>query len=142
MKQCSICKKEKEINLVKFKPNKISKDGLTSYCRDCKQKIDRVYSRKYRQKNPEWKKKDNKRMIKNGVIQKSVEMWRKKNPEKYKAYKIFAEALRKKILKKEPCIVCDEIKVDGHHSDYSKPLDVIWICHNHHKKFHAGLITI
>ena len=34
-------------------------------------------------------------------------------------------------LIQEPCY-CGETKVEAHHSDYSKPLDVIWVCKKHH----------
>ena len=57
MKKCSKCKKEYPATLKYFKPCKNRKSKLSSWCRDCKRKIDRIYSRNYRTKNPEWKKK-------------------------------------------------------------------------------------
>ena len=56
--------------------------------------------------------------------------WRLKNPEKYKAHCILNNALRdKKIIKSESCQICGkQKKLQAHHYDYSKPLDVIWIC--------------
>lgn len=42
---------------------------------------------------------------------------------------------RMKIIKK-PCEICGDIKVEGHHKDYTKPLDVIWLCRKHHKELH------
>jgi hypothetical protein len=35
-----------------------------------------------------------------------------------------------------PCVICGEKSVEGHHTDYLKPLEVIWLCHNHHSKEH------
>jgi len=29
-------------------------------------------------------------------------------------------------------------KAERHHPDYSKPLEVIWLCRRHHKRLHAG----
>ncbi len=50
---------------------------------------------------------------------------------------IYSEAIRKGQLVRKPCVVCGKIKVDGHHSDYAKPLDVVWVCRLHHKRlFH------
>lgn len=43
-----------------------------------------------------------------------------------------------KIFRK-PCQECGETKVDGHHPDYTKPLDVIWLCRPHHAELHAKL---
>lgn len=39
-------------------------------------------------------------------------------------------------IKKQSCF-CGEIKVDGHHSDYSKPLEVVWLCRLHHLQLHG-----
>jgi len=36
-----------------------------------------------------------------------------------------------KIIKR-PCEVCGTLKVDGHHPNYKKPLEVIWLCRKHH----------
>lgn len=40
-------------------------------------------------------------------------------------------AIKKGRLKKEPCY-CGETKVEAHHPDYRKPLEVIWACKKHH----------
>lgn len=37
---------------------------------------------------------------------------------------------------KLPCQVCGEIKVEAHHTDYSKPLEVEWLCRKHHLEVH------
>jgi hypothetical protein len=40
-------------------------------------------------------------------------------------------------LVKQPCEVCGDAKVHAHHDDYSKPLDVRWLCLRHHVDHHA-----
>ncbi|MFC3331681.1 hypothetical protein ACFOEM_04310 [Paenalcaligenes hominis] len=37
------------------------------------------------------------------------------------------------------CEVCGKSKVDAHHDDYSKPLEVRWLCREHHMQHHARL---
>jgi hypothetical protein len=32
----------------------------------------------------------------------------------------------------QPCEVCGATKVEKHHPDYSKPLEVRWLCREHH----------
>lgn len=73
---------------------------------------------------------------------------RKRNSEKYKAYdksrdpvKLRARArIRNRIylglLERQPCEVCGDVRSHAHHKDYSKPLDVRWLCPKHHKEVH------
>lgn len=44
--------------------------------------------------------------------------------------------LRVRKLHREPCLVCGIEKAEAHHPDYSKPLDIIWLCKEHHEKIH------
>ena len=42
-------------------------------------------------------------------------------------------------LIRQPCEVCHtEINVEAHHDDYSKPLDVRWLCKKHHAEHHKN----
>lgn len=59
---------------------------------------------------------------------------REKNPTVYFARQEVYKALRRGDLVKEPCTFCGEEKTGAHHPDYSKPLDVIWVCDRCHKK--------
>jgi len=40
-------------------------------------------------------------------------------------------------LKRQPC-PCGEINSQMHHEDYSKPLEVIWLCRQCHLDLHYG----
>lgn len=43
--------------------------------------------------------------------------------------------LRRGKIKAQPCVSCGA-KAQAHHPDYSKPLDVIWLCRKHHLELH------
>lgn len=40
-------------------------------------------------------------------------------------------------LKQEPCKVCGNDNSQKHHEDYTKPLNVIWLCRECHLKEHS-----
>lgn len=53
------------------------------------------------------------------------------------ARRVYRAAINSGALVPEPCVVCGRENVDGHHEDYSKPLDVIWLCRMHHRWRHC-----
>jgi hypothetical protein len=55
------------------------------------------------------------------------------NPEKRKAKQAVNNAVYRGKLLKTPCRDCGDPNSEGHHEDYSKPLEVIWLCRKHHK---------
>lgn len=57
---------------------------------------------------------------------------RQVHPEKDKARQVLRSAVRRGKVRKLPCQVCGDIKSQGHHPDYSKPLEVEWFCQTHH----------
>jgi hypothetical protein len=70
------------------------------------------------------------------VKRKSQKKYRKNNPLKTKAHNLINKLLKDKTIFKKPCEVCGELKVNGHHEDYSKPHVVIWLCKDHHAERH------
>jgi hypothetical protein len=60
-----------------------------------------------------------------------------KHPERRKAHLQVEWAVRKGQLERHPCFVCGAQKVEGHHPDYDRPLDVVWLCVPHHRQAHA-----
>ncbi len=50
-------------------------------------------------------------------------------------------AIKKGFLIPKPCEVCEKVKVDAHHDDYTKPLDVRWLCRYHHVEHHWNELT-
>jgi DNA-binding transcriptional regulator YiaG len=58
--------------------------------------------------------------------------------EKKKASLTVSKAIREKRLVRMGCEVCGSIKgIHGHHEDYSKPLEVNWLCKKHHSSLHG-----
>jgi len=64
---------------------------------------------------------------------------RERHPERARARTQVTQALQSGRLKRLPCEICGERKAHGHHDDYSKPLEVRWLCAKHHRELHAKL---
>jgi len=62
--------------------------------------------------------------------------WRREHRLQTRAHCAVYRALLRGDIEKKPCEVCGEVKVEAHHEDYNKPLDVKWLCNKHHKKLH------
>lgn len=63
-----------------------------------------------------------------------------------KAHSITEKAIARGTLIPEPCEVCGTTgvmadgrnKIQAHHDDYNKPLDVRWLCQEHHHEWHKS----
>lgn len=44
--------------------------------------------------------------------------------------------LRDNHIERKPCEVCGNVDSEAHHDDYSKPLEVRWLCFKHHRAWH------
>lgn len=70
------------------------------------------------------------------MVQKKNQRQRKKFPEKVRARTAVRGALIAGRLLRSPCQRCGASKAHAHHHDYSKPLDVEWLCPSCHKTEH------
>lgn len=61
---------------------------------------------------------------------------RHRHPEKYAARTAVSNAIRDGRMTRQPCAVCGCKETEAHHEDYSKPLDVVWLCFEDHRKLH------
>lgn len=92
------------------------------------------YQRERRAANPELREEYNRYHreynTKTGASTMNTMITRQRHPEKHAARVALAEAIRKgRLVRPEACSICfAPCKPDAHHEDYSKPLDVIWVC--------------
>ena len=65
-------------------------------------------------------------------------------PEKVAAREALMKALRSGAIARGPCEVCGiahqtpradgtKVRVEGHHDNYDRPLEVRWLCGDHHR---------
>ena len=130
MKTCTKCKIEKQLS--DFSKCCAAKDGLQYHCKRCQadygqsHKVEKAdYDRVYYQ-SPVGKESHHRSYLK----------CRKNNPDKRKARDAVNHAITAgKLIRPSTCESCKEKKfVEGHHKDYSKPLDVDWLCLKCHRE--------
>ncbi len=61
--------------------------------------------------------------------------WAARNMDKRKAEWALGNAVRDGKITRQPCETCGD-KAQAHHDDYTKPLDVRWLCPKHHAELH------
>ena len=71
----------------------------------------------------------------------SIERSQARYPHKLLARKMVRAAVVAGRLVRQPCAVCGATKVEGHHPDYTKPLEVEWLCRRHHTLRHPHVWT-
>lgn len=50
--------------------------------------------------------------------------------------------VRRGLLPRKPCAVCgSSAELEKHHFDYSRPVEIIWLCKAHHRAIHRGEIS-
>ena len=140
MKKCFKCKKSKP--LTSFYSHKGTADKHLNKCKICTKKDVSLLRR-----NPKFREKilqrdrdranEPKRKSKHLL---AVKLRRQKYKGKARANAALNHAVRDGKIKKLPCEVCGNIKVEGHHPDYRKKLQVIWLCNYHHRKIHNRII--
>jgi hypothetical protein len=150
-KKCNSCGIVK--NLEDFYVHKKMADGHLNKCKDCVKtrvmkhrelnledihKYDRVRGRtdsrkkkvraNYKNKygiDPEWTQ----------ARKRDKEKWLAANRDKRSAHIKVGNAIRDGKLSRQQCEKCGK-RAEAHHDDYSKPLEVRWLCKPHHLELH------
>lgn len=138
MKTCFRCGEIKELDL--FYKHSAMADGHLNKCKECtKGDSQKTYKKiistpelsikeRARQRAKEQKRREEGRV---GKYKRIIN----KNP----VHGIVANAIKSGKITKTPCVVCGNKRSQGHHEDYNKPLDVVWLCSRHHADRHIHL---
>lgn len=134
MKTCSRCKALKPIE--SFYKKKKDGHSRVPHCIECQ----RIILHNYKQ-TPKGREKV-KEIFRIRYINKSSEyidkalQRRKEKSTEARASDRARYALKKGIIQKKPCVVCGSEKAEMHHRDYTKPIDVTWLCRSCHMLEH------
>lgn len=146
--ECPKCKKQKTAK--HFNASKNASNGLFVWCIDCRsadartkrsamssedRKAERERIRIWRTHRTE---EQRQRHRESGLACMRRYNANHPHPERVKACSIFNYAITSGLIERGRCVKCGEENAHGHHPDYSKPLEVIWLCRIHHAEHHIA----
>lgn len=147
-KTCCRCDQDKSV--ADFYADKRAKDGLSGHCKQCHLAKTNAYKRadperrrlqdqRWRQQNPDAVQAARRRYwdANPGLKTEHNRDWRRRYPDRARAHNALNRAVRLGIVRPPHCCQsCGrEAPLEAHHADYSKPLEVSWLC----RKCHANL---
>jgi hypothetical protein len=149
MKCCIKCGEMKSIQDFYCHPRMA--DGHLNKCKTCVlayvhrhrlENIDRIreydrqrgHSQKNKNRVREYYRKNKEKMLAHS------KKWAREHKLERAAHIITGNAIRYGRLKRQPCRGCgSEERVHAHHEDYTRPLDVTWLCQGCHGKRHREI---
>lgn len=137
-KTCFKCHQDKPLS--EFYAHPAMADGHLNKCKVCARRdssehresnLDsvRAYDRE-RAKHPDRLK----------AMTEQAKRWRQEDRRRMSAHNAVTRAVRKGDLVRNPCERCGSVYSLGHHENYDKKLDVIWLCQPCHKKRHKEMV--
>jgi ribosomal protein S27AE len=151
-KACRVCGETKPVDDFYRAPE--NRDGRSNRCKACQAVYYQGYQQSHRKGIAEtqasWYDQNRERIIERqreyyrsnrDSVQSRIKRWRAANPEKEQARVQVRVAMEAGEIGKQPCSQCGEEKAEAHHGDYTKPLDVRWLCRRCHRRHHASLAS-
>lgn len=139
IKTCFKCGAEKP--LTEFYKHKQMSDGHLGKCKSCTKNdvFKHRHESQFREKVLAYDRQRGSRQDKS-----YHDSHRERNQVEYRARNAVSNAVRDgKLHRPDRCEHCNTVsRVHGHHHDYSRPLDVTWLCPSCHKQLHALLDTV
>ena len=143
-KKCFKCERVLPTSL--FYKHKQMADGFLGKCIECTKKDVKEYRNNNIKKVRKYDRQRAKSTHRIQLATTITKRWRINNPLGYASHLLLNSAVKKGIIiKPKTCSGCGrKTRLEGHHKDYLKPLEVQWLCsHCHHNlSCVEGLITI
>jgi len=136
VKICFKCDQEKLLSAFYKQPR--NKDGHQGICKSCYSAYNRKHYRDNFEHYAAYQRERNKKPEVKRAKAFSYARWSRQNREKVRAQGVVGYAARKGLLVKTDCVECGSSEhIHGHHEEYSKPLEVVWLCAKCHHKRHV-----
>lgn len=138
LKTCFKCGAEKPLKGFYRHPKMA--DGHMGKCRECTKRDVRANYARRRRQYQEYERKRNQEPVRRRQMIEAQRRRRKRHPLRYKARMDASNAIRDGRLIRGPCECCGSKRAQAHHDDYSKPLEVRWLCFKCHRAWHGQTV--
>jgi ribosomal protein S27AE len=139
IKTCSNCGVAKL--LTEFYAHPHMADGYLGKCKECKKLDVSVYRAsnldRIRAKQTQKARSEEGQARRRTQMRKACRKHRERYPQKHRARRALHDAIRRGHIRRQGCEMCGNSNAHAHHTDYSKPLDVRWLCPTHHYHAHG-----
>lgn len=136
-KTCFKCKMVKSMNAF-YRHSKMG-DGHLNKCIECTKKDVAEHRESNIEKVRAYDRERAKEPHRVELRYKIIRRWQAEHPERKRAAGQLSKAVSKGLVAKPPCCTyCGSGgRIEAHHPDYSRPLDVVWLCVPCHRRTHA-----
>lgn len=138
-KTCFKC--QRKLPRTEFYKHKAMGDGLLGKCKECTKLDVRTHYSATREQRYAYEHSRFQKPERKASLRMYSERRKQTCPEKRAAHTAVYSAIRNGSLIRKPCEVCGDTQSQGHHDDYSKPLDVRWLCFVHHREVHGQVVV-
>jgi hypothetical protein len=133
MKPCIRC--FRVLPLTEFYVHPQMRDGHLNACKACVKLGVRLWHRRTAKDRSDYEKQRAGHAGRRAYQLAAQADYRRRNPDKYKARTAVNNAVRDGRLTRRPCAGCGATdNVQAHHENYSRPLDVRWLCFICHRE--------
>ena len=133
---CGLCGREKPLE--EYQRNKSNPLGRAYWCKECRREFDRQRNLRpdRRLYIKQWEQSERGKQLR--AISRKKD--RQQNKDKYRARRLLNKLIKEDVIEKMVCEICGKTGT-GHHPDYSKPVEVVWLCRKHHAELNRKLTT-
>lgn len=136
-KECFKCKTIKPLS--EFYKHSAMGDGHLNKCKKCTKNDATTHRNKNLEKIRAYDRARAKKPQRAKLALEVNRAWRAEDHRRSRAHGAVAQAIKKGLLIRCPCVRCGEQKSLAHHEDYDKPLEVVWLCQPCHKQRHKEI---
>lgn len=139
VKTCKKCGVERP--MTDFYRTRNTRDGYWNECRSCVALRRLRWTQENRQKVKQYQRKYMREYKTRPEVKQKRLAYDAAHPEKPHARNVLKGRIARGSIKRLPCEICGtNERVEAHHTDYAKPLEVRWLCLLHHKQEHRKAI--